>query len=165
MDTHDGCFGPADKSREHSRAPCPPALMLHTERKSPAEDGEDKVGGRKHHSWGPRGPHALPAGFPLALGCAGPAPAGQLRNPAQGRAVGWAQQPGLPFPSWVRSLRAGAAQRSLGSDPGILRVLSACLRRHVQAWASRPEAPGPSGSLQLFPCCTKPSVRLHFLST
>uniref|UniRef100_A0A8D1LKW3 Transcription elongation regulator 1-like protein n=1 Tax=Sus scrofa TaxID=9823 RepID=A0A8D1LKW3_PIG len=33
----------SDKSREHSRAPCPPALMLHTERKSPAEDGEDKA--------------------------------------------------------------------------------------------------------------------------
>ncbi|XFF91867.1 PREDICTED: transcription elongation regulator 1-like protein [Capra hircus] len=31
-----------DKSRERSRAPCPPALVLHAERKSPAGDGEDK---------------------------------------------------------------------------------------------------------------------------
>ncbi|XP_057362474.1 transcription elongation regulator 1-like protein [Manis pentadactyla] len=31
-----------DKSRERSRAPCPPSLMLHTERKSPAGAGEDK---------------------------------------------------------------------------------------------------------------------------
>ncbi|KAM7227431.1 hypothetical protein CapIbe_021128 [Capra ibex] len=33
---------PSDKSRERSRAPCPPALVLHAERKSPAGDGEDK---------------------------------------------------------------------------------------------------------------------------
>ncbi|KAI4557725.1 hypothetical protein MJG53_018478 [Ovis ammon polii x Ovis aries] len=32
----------SDKSRERSRAPCPPALVLHAERKSPAGDGEDK---------------------------------------------------------------------------------------------------------------------------
>ncbi|XP_026350205.2 transcription elongation regulator 1-like protein [Ursus maritimus] len=33
----------SDKSREHSRAPCPPGLMLHAaERKSPAGDGEEK---------------------------------------------------------------------------------------------------------------------------
>ncbi|XP_061259854.1 transcription elongation regulator 1-like protein [Bos javanicus] len=31
-----------DKSRERSRAPCPPALVLHAERKSPAGEGEDK---------------------------------------------------------------------------------------------------------------------------
>ncbi|MXQ94367.1 hypothetical protein E5288_WYG001210 [Bos mutus] len=31
-----------DKSRERSRAPCPPALVLHTEQKSPAGEGEDK---------------------------------------------------------------------------------------------------------------------------
>ncbi|KAI5945983.1 Transcription elongation regulator 1-like protein [Manis javanica] len=31
-----------DKSRERSRAPCPPSLMLHAERKSPAGAGEDK---------------------------------------------------------------------------------------------------------------------------
>ncbi|XP_072596533.1 transcription elongation regulator 1-like protein isoform X2 [Vulpes vulpes] len=31
-----------DKSRERSRAPCPPALVLHAERKSPARDGDDK---------------------------------------------------------------------------------------------------------------------------
>ncbi|XP_025323454.1 transcription elongation regulator 1-like protein [Canis lupus dingo] len=32
----------SDKSRERSRAPCPPALVLHAERKSPARDGDDK---------------------------------------------------------------------------------------------------------------------------
>ncbi|XP_057593143.1 transcription elongation regulator 1-like protein [Hippopotamus amphibius kiboko] len=32
----------SDKSRERSRAPCPPAVMLHSERKSPAGDGQDK---------------------------------------------------------------------------------------------------------------------------
>ncbi|KAM9051767.1 transcription elongation regulator 1-like protein [Megaptera novaeangliae] len=33
-----GLPGPRHKSREHSRAPCPPALMLHGETKSPAGD-------------------------------------------------------------------------------------------------------------------------------
>ncbi|XP_006147057.1 transcription elongation regulator 1-like protein [Tupaia chinensis] len=32
----------SDKSKERSRAPCPPALMLHSERKSQAGDKEDK---------------------------------------------------------------------------------------------------------------------------
>ncbi|XP_006732212.1 transcription elongation regulator 1-like protein [Leptonychotes weddellii] len=32
----------SDKSRERSRAPCPPALMLHAKRKSPAGDGAEK---------------------------------------------------------------------------------------------------------------------------
>lgn len=50
MDVNDGCFGSTDKSRERSRAPCPPALVLHAERKSPAGDGEDKVGGCEMHN-------------------------------------------------------------------------------------------------------------------
>ncbi|TKC46900.1 hypothetical protein EI555_006770 [Monodon monoceros] len=54
-DANDGCFGPADKSREHSRAPCPPALMLHGETKSPAGDRPAKksafIAAFESHKW------------------------------------------------------------------------------------------------------------------
>lgn len=68
MDANDGCFGPTDKSRERSRAPCPPALVLHAERKSAAGDAEDKVGGCEVHNPQLGGPHSLPPVSHLPLG-------------------------------------------------------------------------------------------------
>ena len=68
MDANDGCFGPTDKSRERSRAPCPPALVLHAERKSAAGDAEDKVGGCEAHNPQLGGPRSLPPVSHLPLG-------------------------------------------------------------------------------------------------
>lgn len=141
-DANDGCFGPADKSREHSRAPCPPALMLHGETKSPAGDRPAKVSGLRRcetPGWGLRGPHGLRPCFPTWLSAVvlcsplcgtGPDPAGQLQSPEEGKGHPGAgqKQPRLPFLVWVQSSLASTAQRS--SDPGLLGPPPSHLSRH-----------------------------------
>ncbi|KAJ1066966.1 hypothetical protein K5549_012325 [Capra hircus] len=77
-----------DKSRERSRAPCPPALVLHAERKSPAGDGEDKRNQQKEGASGSQAGAAWPSRLcPVQSSLAGSARRGLGGDPGFSRVL------------------------------------------------------------------------------
>lgn len=178
MDANDGCFGPTDKSRERSRAPCPPALVLHAERKSPAGEGEDKVGGcemqnprlgalgaRTHFYPFPtsqQGHFAVPLWYQATASWTAAEPSRR-----KGRLGAKQEQPGLPVcvqsgAHWQAVLR-GAWVVTLDSHVYRPPSQKACThRRPVCAVGHRL---GETVICTCFHCYRKTSARLCFLNT